>query len=454
MKKFLLLLPFLFNILIAQAQTDDTLKLLLQIPVIDVPQNIHLPYKYPSMQQSLDWSNNFYDLGYMGIDALGNLIINPKKKEFTTSRKVMNMAVKYAISLPFVFYGSDLPIPLGTWSHEQFHRSVLGVNNISSENGNWIFSRWNGTVYGVNDSALADLKTKNTQALLYSYVAGMHAQNLSTRTNLVNDFYQPRTTYKNALYLYNAYYTWNYLNFSAGSGSDSAKKNVPQFEDKHTHERDFAGSDMTAWIYDMFNPKSSYFTRDSFPNGEGVNRRIGYYSDLSTDAQNYLTKQKNLSLLNFINPAIFFVDRINVSPNFSFNFFTQYAPTHFGNDISLVVPMTFKSNNYLFALHNYNNYQNSLAGIEVGVMNRKFSPDSKFDFSTILHGWLQPENQDFFAQKGTFGGALEFGTNYQISKLFSANAYMQAKSKGFIAGNPYLKENVNFRFGFGYDLRK
>jgi len=61
----------------------------------------------------------------------------------------------------FVKYGSELPIPLGVWAHEEFHHSVLGVNGISSKNGNWFLSRWDGTVYGVSDEQLSDLKRES-----------------------------------------------------------------------------------------------------------------------------------------------------------------------------------------------------------------------------------------------------------------------------------------------------
>lgn len=80
---------------------------------------------------------------------------------------------------------------------------------------------------------------------------------------------------------------------------------APPDESRNPVERDYAGADLTSWAFDMFNPDAPYTSRDPFPGGDGVNRRIGF-SDLSQEAQDYLKKQKNLSLLNFINPSIFF----------------------------------------------------------------------------------------------------------------------------------------------------
>lgn len=98
--------------------------------------------------------------------------------------------MKYTLSLAFVKYGSELPIPLGVYTHEEFHR----VNQ---------------------------------------------------------DFYNQRTFYKNPFYLYNAFYVWDYFRFSASSDADSVKVLALPDEDPDPYFRDYAGADLTAWIYDL-----------------------------------------------------------------------------------------------------------------------------------------------------------------------------------------------------------
>jgi hypothetical protein len=242
-----------------------------------------------------------YELTYLGIDKLGNSLFKPKMKEYTRGRKIWSGGFKYLVSLGFEIW-SDLPIPLGVWAHEEFHRAVLGVNNITSKNGNWFPHRWDGTVYGVSDQDLSTLKSKDPAQLLYSYVAGVQSEVLLNRKISVYDFYKKRTLSKNALILYNAWYVWDYFKFSASPQTDSVKAGASKYENPDPRERDFAGADLTAWAYDMFSPEKPYTDRDKFPNGEGVNRRIGY-SDLSPKAQQYLLKQKKLALLNFVNPG-------------------------------------------------------------------------------------------------------------------------------------------------------
>jgi len=351
-KTALMLIVLAFSVHFTIGQDTTTYKLRLSLSLLDFPQNFQSEAQYPSMMQSVELSNDLYDLSFWGIDELGNLIIQNNKN--TTGLKIANVGLKYVLGLVFSKYGSELPIPLGVYTHEEFHRSVLGVNGQPALNGNWIFNRWDGTVYGLTDEDLTVLKRDHLEGLLYSYVSGVQSENYLTQVNVIQDFYYQRTFYKNPFYLYNAYYVWDYFHFSASSKSDSVKVIAPEHEDKNPYYRDYAGADLTAWINDMFNPEDPYTDRDPFPEGEGVNRRIGF-SDLSDEEQDYLKKQKNLALLNFVNPAIFLFNRFEISPSFSFNAFVQYSPTHFGNDIAVFIPFRLKSYNQLFAFHSYNN---------------------------------------------------------------------------------------------------
>jgi len=429
------------------AQDTSRYQLRISVPLLDFPQNKDLPQHYVSMNQSIELANGLYELSFSGIDKLGNAIIRPKAG--ATGRNVINRVLKYAISLGFSRYGSELPIPLGIWAHEEFHRSVLGVSGIASKNGNWILNRWDGTVYGIKDESLSTLKRFDPDALLYAYTAGVQSEVLLTNKISVDDFYKKRTFHKNALLLYNAWYVHNYFRFSTSPESDSVKIWASPHESPVASERDFAGADLTAWAYDMFSPETAFTERDKFPNGEGVNRRIGF-SELSAEAQDYLVKQKKLSLLNFINPAIFFVNRIRINPRFAFNFFTQYAPTHFGNDVALFVPVQVRRRDLLFAVHRYSNLEKSYFGAELGVLNHAFAKRVEADL--ILHAWDQPES--FLENKYATGGAVDVKTRYALTESLSGFVNVNAKTKGWVIGNPYLRSNISVQAGFRLDLSK
>jgi hypothetical protein len=451
MKTKLTTLALLFAAItcIVNAQDTNTYQLRIEQSILDFPQQIDLPYAAPSMGQALDLSNNFYELGFWGIDKLGNKLFKSKTKPYTQKRKISNGIFKYGLGLAFAQYGSELPIPLGVWAHEEYHRSVLGVKNISSKNGNWLFSRWDGTVYGVSDQSLQQLKQNNINQLLYSYVSGVQYEIALNEKLTLNDFYHKRSLNKTALLLYNAYYMYNYFAFSTSTASDSVKVLAPEHESKNPMQRDFAGADLTAWTYDMFNPNASYLNRDSFPNGEGVNRRVGF-SDLSPEAQDYLKQQKQLSLLNFLNPAIFFIPEIKLNPQFSFNFFTQYSPTHFGNDIALYVPIKYKGNNLLVNIHNYNNKTSNGYGIGLAFYHHKLG--NKTESDVAINVWNQPKS--FYNNKKEMGGAVHFKLRYQINPSFAATLATTAKTDGWMMSNPYLEQNISAQLGLAYQLKQ
>jgi hypothetical protein len=434
---------------LAFAQDSARYQLRLSVPIIDLPQNTQNPYHYPSMNQALEFSADMYELGYLGIDKLGNRLFKSKSKPYSSGRKAVNFGFKYLASLGFVKYGSELPIPLGVWAHEEFHRSVLGVNDINSKNGNWFPHRWDGTVYGISDQDLSSLKAKAPNQLLYSYVAGVQSEVLLNRKISVQDFYKKRTLPKNALLLYNAWYVWDYFKFSTSPQSDSVAVWGAKNEHPDPRERDFAGADLTAWVYDMFSPEKPYTERDEFPNGEGVNRRIGF-SELPKEGQEYLQKQKKLALLNFVNPAIFFINRIPLGRHSSFNFFLQYAPTHFGNDVALVLPVQFHNTDFLLGMHQFSNYKSNGYGVDLGVYNRRIS--ERLETDLLIHLWNQPER--FYGNEKLSGGALQLDCRYRVAGSLSLSISVVGKTKGWEIGNPYLKSNVSARFGLTYALKQ
>lgn len=411
MKKLILLTIAIVLFQMVSAQDATVYKLRLSLSLIDFPQNFQSEVRYPSMMQSVDLSNNLYDLSFWGIDALGNAIIRNNRN--TMGGKIANTGFKYLLGLAFSKYGSELPIPLGVYTHEEFHRSVLGVYDLKSINGNWVFNRWDGTVYGLTDEQLSELKAENIEGLLYSYVGGVQSENYLTQLNVIRDFYSERTFYKNPFYLYNAYYVWDYFHFSASPKSDSVKILAPPNEDVNPYLRDYAGADLNTWIYDMFSPETPYTDRDPFPEGEGVNRRIGF-SDLTEEGKEYLEKQKKLALLNFINPAIFLINRINISPDFGFQFFLQYSPTHFGNDIAVYLPFRVKSYNQMLAIHSYNNHEKGFYGLQYGIYKLKPFENKNIELGGTLSVWTQPEKQSFYDEKGKFGGSLEIESGYKM----------------------------------------
>lgn len=446
---FTFLLPFMFAAPL-RAQDTSEVRLKLWVPLLDAPQNFDLPYMYPSMGQAVALSKDFYELGFWGIDVLGDGLFKPATHPEQRWRKWSGFAFKYAAGLAFSRFGSELPIPLGVWAHEEFHRAVIGTTGFHTMNGNWIFHRWDGTVYGLSDEEMSELKSAKPGELLYSYVAGVQYEVLLNQQLSLEHFQDRRSHYQNALLLYNAYYVYNYFNFSASAASDTVKTIAPEHESDIPSERDFAGADLTAWAYDMFNPALAYTLRDSFPGGEGVNRRIGFFTDLSPEARDFLEEQKQLSLLNFLNPAIFLVNRIRIGESVSFTAFAQYAPTHFGSNVAVFVPFSFRNLHSHVAFHRYANLGSTGFGGEAGLYKMRLNKNISLD--AIVHFWDQPKS--FYGTSYNTGGACSITGNYSFGGRLSVFTQVTAKTRGWLMGNPYLDENVSVQGGLAYVVRK
>lgn len=429
-----------------QAQQDSTYRLRLEVPLIDLPQNTTLPYRIPGMEQASAWSTGLYQLGYWGIDA-GVDALMPSPSNATFGKRLLNGSVKYLAGLGFACYGSELPIPLGVWAHEEFHRSVLGVNNIAALNGNWIGSRWDGTVYGVTDQQLTDLKARDLNNLLYSYLAGVHAEILSNERITKDAFNHSRNVSMAPLLLYNSWYVWNYFNFSTSAASDSVVVLAPPHESADPAQRDFAGADLTAWAYDMYLPNEPYTARAPFPNGEGVNRRIGY-SELPADAQQFLKEQRGLTWMNFANPAVLGIDRIRFGGDFAFNVFLQYAPTHFGHMRAVHMPFRIGRKHFHIGAQEFVGLHTKGMGLRLEHSGFRLTPLTTLDVGVAL--WDQPKS--FTATERMVGGSSRATIGHRINEHFTLTATAQAKTDGWMLGDPYLKANATFRLGFVLSL--
>ncbi|MBK9593640.1 MAG: hypothetical protein IPO32_19805 [Crocinitomicaceae bacterium] len=155
-------------------------------------------------------------------------------------------------------------------------------------------------------------------------------------------------------------------------------------------------------------------------------------------------------MLNFVNPAIFFVNKIRINQNLAFNFFAQYAPTHFGNDVAFYLPVSYKKFNMLVDFHNYSSRNDNGLGIGLGLFN--YSITEKLNMDLVLNYWNQPRS--FNGNEKINGGAFQIKTNYAIKNNLSAYAGVSGKTEGWIMGNPYLTKNISFEAGLKFNLIK
>ena len=148
MKKSIYLGMLMFSANVLFAQEPGVYKLRLSYSLLDIPQNVTSVGNYPSMMQSVELSSSLYDLSFWGIDAAGNAVI--KNRNNTIGGNIANAGFKYLLGFGFSYFGSELPVPLGVFTHGRESTGLyLGVNDLASLNGNWVLNRWDGTVYGL-----------------------------------------------------------------------------------------------------------------------------------------------------------------------------------------------------------------------------------------------------------------------------------------------------------------
>ena len=61
--------------------------------------------------------------------------------------------------------------------------------------------------------------------------------------------------------------------------------------------------------------------------------------------------------------------------------------------------------------------------------------------------WFQPEDQRFKTSDAKIGGLFALTGNLELNNWLKPYIQMEAKSEGWVAGNPYLRDNFSVRAG-------
>jgi len=280
------------------------------------------------------------------------------------------------------------PIPLSnTWLHEEYHRAILSLREIKSKN-----SHWTNSVKGVDDHDLINLKLLHPADMVREATAGNEG-NLEFVHSVQKDVF------------YDHVNTWNYGLYWGNA------------------------------TYDLFNPQLAYEDRGIHPSGHGIDRYVEF-DDLSSDAQQFLKNQFYLSLLNFVDINLFGIDHLGTKVKY--NFSLRHHMTSFGQMVG--ANLLFKTEKIGGSVHPkiFQNNQQSLLGLDLELRN---------NWGVIkLSGWQQPIDQLYYDTKKRTGGMVGLKLVPPLKKI---RPYLDLnfKSKGWVAGNPYLDKNFTIVFG-------
>ncbi len=421
----------------------------LELPIYEFPYNYEsknkFPYESPSMNQALDLTKSYT----LGMIYLTDEYVNSKYEE-DKWKKLKSGLTHWGI------YSLNSWFPFGEiWLHEEYHRAVLNKNNIDSYNGLYDFDFFASavSVSRLNDEDLIRLKKENPQDMIRLHMAGYEGQSELSETLKKEYFFKELNEHHLGINVYRLIPLAGntlYLNFSASEEADTETDIMNKEEGKDISKRDFTGFDFTAWVYDLFRPDEAYEDRGIHPSGVGIDRYIKY-SDLTEEEQKFLKKQVDLSLLSFIELDLFRKESIKIGEDSKFTFNLKHHLTPFGYSINTNLLFKKDKLNIYSTLLSYSNYERNYFGVDLQLIDY---PLEGFDNRLVLNGrlslWEQPEDLLFKTEKGEVGGLVGIGVKYRLNNNWSANFGVEGKSKGWVASNVYLEENITSSLSLSY----
>ena len=412
-------------------------KLILDLPAIDYPFNWSDGYTFPSMKQSLNVTKDFYEYTH-----------------FKLAQHFQNNPQWGIVSIAAFDVLSDW-LPLGSsWLHEEWHRAVLSNRKISSYDDIYNFKLFSESiaVSHVTDEDLIRLKHDHPTDFVRLSEAGIEAQ-YELNFALEKDHFFFNSQSKDTVLLYLNYLNnINYLLVCASPQANSLTDQYNREDGSNISKRDFTGLDCTAWVYDLFRPDEPYQARGTHPSGTGIDRYIKY-SDLSSEEKHYLKLQRNLSLINLLDPFLINYRGFNAFSPFNhkplrWNLTARHELTSFGYTIDANLFIKQAQTNLLFILHNYVNDRRMFPGLEMELLRRPATILNKHLYLTSRGMlWFQPDKQKFMTSKPEPGGLAAIKMNIPASKSVETYVELEAKTNGWVAGNVYLEKNFSVRMG-------
>lgn len=400
----------------------------------------------PSMNQAIGWSTSLYNSMNYGVAEGWNAILNPTKGK---SARVWNRVLKELTA--GVLFAATTKIPFaGGWAHEEFHRNTWTQYGIGSYNEIWDFNLAPDAlsyVSHVYDEDLSWLKANHPADYVRMGSAGIEAHFLTNEVLQQQDFEYNTNLPNIALYWADVIAPLDYVNRAKSSetNEEHAKLYDPE---RNILRRDFTGNDFTGWVYDLFRPKESFESRGSHPTGVGVDR-YRTYDDLDQEMLDYLEKMGTRQLLNFISPFMIGIRHIKFNDNFRMNFAVRHYLTSFGDDIQLEFYYQLKESIGQLVLHRYSNHNIMFPGIESTIDVKRFELGGakKLSVKNRTMVWIQPKDQEFMTNTNELGGLISFSAHYENKTVWRPYVNVEAKSNGWVAGNPYLSDKMSVRLG-------
>jgi hypothetical protein len=365
-----------------------------------------------------------------------------------------------------VFDFFTIAAPLNdAWLHEEWHRSVLGQNGIDSRNDVWNLKNLFAeaiSVSHVTDGDLIRFKRENPWDFVRTKAAGYEGEGeLITRLE-TNQFFHKSTAWHVGLYwlvaLNDAFYLGAVVAPADSAEVDSLTDKANR-DEKTIAERDISGHDFTAWVYHLFRPDEPLDARGPHPSGVGINRYIKV-ADLSAEEKRFLQREGKLAWLNFVDPNFLGIQ------GFSFrnpldgesaraNIWLRHSLTSFGHAIDAHVVYQEGSLGVHVTAQRFTNHDRSFPGARVEIVEFPMRLGaSDFRLSPRVAAWAQPRDGEFRTRDASVGGlaGIRIATSGRSRLQFYAD--IEAKTAGWVAGNPNLRGGARVLSGLTFALSR
>lgn len=455
-----------------QKSLGDSSKVFLEYSIIDLPFQMYagktvnltianpnaaiLLFKgrqYQSMEQSTQILNNFFTASNWGVKQIPVFRKRPflqKVTHATISSLLNNQSYKL--------------YDFAAWQHEEFHRSVMVTNHTNSYNPFGLFNKreesFSGAVAYVLDTNLVMMKDKNLPSFIRMHTAGGEGQIFSVESLQKQNFFNDQKLFLSAYYFTQISELSNYILLTSQKEiSTGFTEDLMKLEGNRQELRDFTGLDYSAWAYDLWRPNEPYSGRGLNPYGNGYDRYIKG-TDLTDEQLNWLKKQDKLSQLNIISPMNFFISSIKIKKlkdgsYLKGNFSVRYYPTSFGNQLGIDLLMKYKKWNLYANPHLNQNLNHSFPGLELGLVDLPVNyQNKKYLISLNTTTSIQPKSDGFLINEKYFVGSFRGTVKRNFSERLFTSVSLNAKTKGWIKGNPFMRSNIGLSMSMGFLLQK
>ncbi len=414
------------------------------LTLLDAPYNTE--GRWPSMRQSLDVGYAATRLPVWGIHRAFDRVRN---KELGTA---LGIGTVYAVAYPLTI--------LTGWTHEEWHRAVLGNRGISSRNGIFHPSAWSSGLIAVDrvaDEDLARLKRDHPADTVRLMSAGIEGQRqLAERTGDHAFAYGDRGRWRGPFYFSR---TWmfpvlqfNELNQIIYFATCAAESNDELTDGENQKRltvgsRDFTGLDCTAFARDLHRPDEPYNDRGPHPYGEGIDRYVSW-SDLSGSERRFVRTQLGLHFLSVLDPHLYGIDGFSLGRRRSGRWLAQVShqltPYGFSVDTRFSL-QTGPILGFVTLTHGVN-AESYFPGLRAQLVGLPLGR-APLALDATVGGWLQPQGLRFDARRPQVGGQVASTLHWNIASVASFDVELDLKSAGFVPGNVFLDRNLSVRVG-------